>query len=164
VGILLEVFLVVHLGEELTQGLKDFFFCLAVRDKEKGRAADETSANNPVRLRDVNRDGRLDLVLGFKTKKTGLSCNDTSMFLSGQTFQGRAKAEFLQRILRRRRMELQRRSGHERFCEKEDCRYSKGQVGKGSSFKTATASARPAGKTNRITPAARAKLSAKLKA
>jgi len=81
------------------------------------------------RLRDVNGDGRLDLVLGFKTKKTGLSCNDTSMFLSGQTVQGRAKAEFLQRILRRRRMELQRRSGNEHFCEKEDCGYSKGKMG-----------------------------------
>jgi hypothetical protein len=37
---LLGVFLVVHLGEELTQGLKDFFFSLGVRDKQKSGAAD----------------------------------------------------------------------------------------------------------------------------
>jgi hypothetical protein len=39
---------------------------------------------NAVRLRD-----RLDLlVLGFKTQDTGVSCNDTSMFVRGRTFQG----------------------------------------------------------------------------
>jgi hypothetical protein len=41
-----------------------------------------------MRLRDVDKDGDLDLVLGFKTQETGVSCGDTSMFLSGQTLQG----------------------------------------------------------------------------
>lgn len=40
------------------------------------------------RLKDVNRDGVLDLVLKFSTSKTGLQCGDTSLFLTGKTLDG----------------------------------------------------------------------------
>jgi len=36
-------------------------------------------------LEDVNRDGRPDLLLQFRTKDTGIACGDTSASLTGQT-------------------------------------------------------------------------------
>ena len=41
-------------------------------------------------LKDVDRDGDLDLVLHFRTQDTGITCGDTSVALTGQTFSGQA--------------------------------------------------------------------------
>jgi len=38
--------------------------------------------------RDVNRDGKPDLLFHFRTRKTGITCGDTSAFLQGQTVNG----------------------------------------------------------------------------
>jgi hypothetical protein len=37
-------------------------------------------------IEDVNKDGRLDLLLHFNTQETGIQCRDTSVSLTGQTF------------------------------------------------------------------------------
>jgi FG-GAP repeat len=42
------------------------------------------------RLVDVNGDGKLDLVLRFKTRRTGIGCGETSASLTGKTFSGQA--------------------------------------------------------------------------
>jgi hypothetical protein len=39
-------------------------------------------------LKDVDRDGNTDVVLQFKTRRTGIACGDTSASLSGRTFGG----------------------------------------------------------------------------
>jgi hypothetical protein len=39
-------------------------------------------------LEDVNRDGRLDLVLHFRTRESGIGCGDTSASLTGVTVAG----------------------------------------------------------------------------
>jgi hypothetical protein len=39
-------------------------------------------------LRDVNRDGKLDLVLPFRMRDTGIQCGDTEATLIGETFDG----------------------------------------------------------------------------
>jgi hypothetical protein len=39
-------------------------------------------------LEDVNGDGLLDLVVHFQTQETGIECGDTSVSLSGSTFDG----------------------------------------------------------------------------
>ncbi len=39
-------------------------------------------------LRDVNRDGKLDLVLRFRIRDTGIQCGDTEATLTGETFDG----------------------------------------------------------------------------
>lgn len=39
---------------------------------------------------DVNRDGKKDLVLHFRTQDTGIACGDTSVSLTGKTFSGQA--------------------------------------------------------------------------
>lgn len=39
-------------------------------------------------LEDVNRDGRLDLVLQFKTQDTGITCGTTFASITGKTFSG----------------------------------------------------------------------------
>ena len=53
-----------------------------------GRTGTETG---PLRfaLDDVNGDGRLDLLLHFRTQETGIRCGDTSATVSGETFSGR---------------------------------------------------------------------------
>ena len=42
------------------------------------------------------------------------------------------------------------KSEHERFCEKEDCRYSKGKMGKGSKFETGDRFRQTRGQKDRI--------------
>lgn len=42
------------------------------------------------KVKDINRDGVGDLLLRFKMRKTGISCGDTEVTLSGQTFGGTA--------------------------------------------------------------------------
>jgi VCBS repeat protein len=39
-------------------------------------------------LKDVDRDGNTDIVLRFKTRRTGIACGDTTASLSGKTFGG----------------------------------------------------------------------------
>jgi cysteine-rich repeat protein len=39
-------------------------------------------------LRDVDRDGRADLVLRFKTRNTAIACGDTTAILTGRTVSG----------------------------------------------------------------------------
>jgi hypothetical protein len=39
-------------------------------------------------LKDVNRDGRPDLLLQFRTRDTNIACGDTSATLTGQTYSG----------------------------------------------------------------------------
>ena len=39
---------------------------------------------------DVNGDGRLDLMLHFKTQETGIACGDTAAILKGSTIDGKA--------------------------------------------------------------------------
>jgi hypothetical protein len=39
-------------------------------------------------IEDVNGDGRLDLVLHFRTDKTGIKCGDSSAKLTGATLTG----------------------------------------------------------------------------
>jgi hypothetical protein len=56
------------------------------------------------------------------------------------------------------------KSEHERFCEKEDCGYSKSEVGKDSRFDTGDGFCRATARKKRMSPAARSQLSAKLKA
>ncbi len=41
-------------------------------------------------LKDVNRDGALDLILYFRTQDTGIACGDTTASLTGQTTSGEA--------------------------------------------------------------------------
>lgn len=41
-------------------------------------------------LEDVNRDGKKDLVLHFRTQDTGIVCGDTSVSLTGKTSSGQA--------------------------------------------------------------------------
>jgi hypothetical protein len=43
-----------------------------------------------VALEDVDRDGRLDMILRFRTQETGIRCGDTVASLTGQTNGGRA--------------------------------------------------------------------------
>ncbi len=43
----------------------------------------------PVAL-NVDGDGDVDLILGFVTRKTGISCGDTSVTLEGETYAGEA--------------------------------------------------------------------------
>jgi len=46
--------------------------------------------NGHGHLEDANGDGKLDLVLQFKTRHTGIRCGDTSGSLTGKTFSGQA--------------------------------------------------------------------------
>ena len=39
---------------------------------------------------DVNGDGRLDLLLHFRTQESGIACGDTSVSITGETLQGQA--------------------------------------------------------------------------
>ena len=39
-------------------------------------------------VEDVDRDGDLDLVLHFRTQRTGIECGDTNAMLVGETFEG----------------------------------------------------------------------------
>ena len=39
---------------------------------------------------DVNGDGRLDLLLHFRTQESGIACGDTSVSITGATLQGQA--------------------------------------------------------------------------
>src|SRR5262249_50282031 len=41
-------------------------------------------------MKDVDRDGGLDLVLVFRTQDAGIPCGDTSAFLTGQTLDGQS--------------------------------------------------------------------------
>jgi hypothetical protein len=41
-----------------------------------------------VRTRDVNKDGRPDLLLHFRTQDSGIECGDTSASLTGRTVKG----------------------------------------------------------------------------
>lgn len=47
-------------------------------------------AHDTGELEDVNGDGRLDLVLHFRTQESGIACGDTSVSLTGKTLQGQA--------------------------------------------------------------------------
>lgn len=42
------------------------------------------------KMKDVNRDGLLDILLYFKIRDTGIECGDTEATLTGETFDGRA--------------------------------------------------------------------------
>jgi hypothetical protein len=48
-----------------------------------------TEVHNRGHRRDVNGDGALDLVLHFTIQETGIACGDTSVSLTGETFDGR---------------------------------------------------------------------------
>jgi hypothetical protein len=54
-----------------------------------GRTGIEAAPVHAV-LKDVNGDGKLDLVLHFNTEATGIPCGDTSAFLTGNTHGGQA--------------------------------------------------------------------------
>jgi hypothetical protein len=41
-----------------------------------------------TRARDVNRDGFIDMILRFKTRKSGIECGDSEATLTGQTYAG----------------------------------------------------------------------------
>ena len=41
-------------------------------------------------LADVDGDGRIDMILHFRTQATAIQCGKTSAFLTGQTFEGGA--------------------------------------------------------------------------
>jgi len=47
-----------------------------------------TEAHSKGHIEDVNGDGRLDLMLHFRTQDTGIQCGDTSASLTGETFDG----------------------------------------------------------------------------
>lgn len=47
-----------------------------------------TEAHGRGHLEDVNGDGKLDLVLHFRTRETGIQCGDLSVFLTGETIGG----------------------------------------------------------------------------
>lgn len=49
-------------------------------------------AAEPVRYRldDADNDGNYDLVLKFRTQKTGIVCGDTEATLAGETFDGQS--------------------------------------------------------------------------
>jgi hypothetical protein len=49
-----------------------------------------TEAHGRGHRQDVNRDGKKDLVLHFRTQDTGIVCGDTSASLTGKTFSGQA--------------------------------------------------------------------------
>lgn len=42
-----------------------------------------------TRVKDINGDGLMDMVVRFRTRETGLSCSDSVVTLEGQTFDGR---------------------------------------------------------------------------
>jgi hypothetical protein len=52
-----------------------------------GRTGSEATPVS-VRFRDVDRDGRTDMVVRFETQDTGIMCGDTSAILTGQTANG----------------------------------------------------------------------------
>ncbi len=54
-----------------------------------GATGVEASPTRSVR-RDVNGDGKVDTLLFFNTKDTGLTCSDDSATVSGETFDGQA--------------------------------------------------------------------------
>ena len=45
-------------------------------------------AHRSGHLKDVDKDGDLDLVLHFRTQESGIQCGDTEAFLTGETFDG----------------------------------------------------------------------------
>src|SRR4029453_4177225 len=47
-----------------------------------------TEAHGKGHIEDVNGDGKKDLVLHFRTQETGIACGDTSVSLTGETFEG----------------------------------------------------------------------------
>jgi uncharacterized delta-60 repeat protein len=47
-----------------------------------------TEAHGTGHLEDVNQDGEPDLMLHFRTQKTGIQCGDTSASLTGKTVDG----------------------------------------------------------------------------
>ena len=49
-----------------------------------------SATTNRIQVKDVNRDGDFDLVLIFKTKDTGIACDDTDAELTGMTYSGDA--------------------------------------------------------------------------
>ncbi|MDH3690389.1 MAG: M14 family zinc carboxypeptidase [Gammaproteobacteria bacterium] len=49
-------------------------------------------AHGKGHIEDANGDGDLDLVLHLKTQETGIACGDTSVLLTGETFDGTAIA------------------------------------------------------------------------
>ncbi len=48
----------------------------------------EARVHGKHRIKDVDKDGHLDLVLYFKIQETGFACGDTEAELSGETFDG----------------------------------------------------------------------------
>ncbi len=46
------------------------------------------AASDRYRVRDSNHDGVADLLLRFRTPKVGIVCGDTSVELTGQTYDG----------------------------------------------------------------------------
>ena len=45
-------------------------------------------AHGREHIEDVNRDGRPDLVLHFRTQETGIQCSDQTVLLTGETAAG----------------------------------------------------------------------------
>ena len=52
--------------------------------------AGASMASRSGRLKDVDKDGDLDLLLHFRTQETGIQCGDTEALLVGETFGGQA--------------------------------------------------------------------------
>ncbi|HEY3567661.1 MAG TPA: hypothetical protein VGP73_06985 [Thermoanaerobaculia bacterium] len=51
-------------------------------------ATGKEAAPDHFDLEDLNADGHLDLILQFRTQETGISCDTTSVSLTGRTFSG----------------------------------------------------------------------------
>jgi hypothetical protein len=49
---------------------------------------DGAHTDGKVRTRDVNKDGRPDLLLHFRTQDSGIECGDASASLTGRTVNG----------------------------------------------------------------------------
>ena len=50
--------------------------------------AGATMAHKSGHFEDVDQDGDLDLVLHFRTRETGIQCDDTEASLTAETFDG----------------------------------------------------------------------------
>jgi len=65
-------------------------FDAATVNPKTARFGSKAFKANPIysNLKDVDKDGDIDLILYFKTKDTGIKCGDTSAFIKAKTYDG----------------------------------------------------------------------------